>query len=750
MALPLFTILGTLLGLTFACATAWSGYVVVCRGLGGTRGSGRLLATLAVTLLIQQGLLMSLSALALVGLHAFRPWIALPVAMGLAWLAHRRLGGDRAAAALREDMRAGSEALREVTASWLHRVLLAWAGVAAGARALAGLVSPPLTWDTLTYHAVKAAEWAQAGYSIRTLAPDQWGYCAFFPDAAETPAAWSMAFLHSDLGLPFVGMAQWAACGLASYALARAIGAVRGQAFRAGLLVAFLPALLGEMVSGYSDMFVLLVFLALGFALTLLWRRRGRGAALFVGACAGLLACAKASGMPIAALALLFALAAPAGTYISSPPSLSVPSSPSAARAACLARGRVLVWATAMALLCAGPHYLRIWAEQGSPFYPFTVRLGSLVLGAGNPELRALYAGKLGVTDPRWTSGLALFASLVAPLAPPKVEFVGFGPAFLLLMPLGAVGLLAAARGDGGSSPASPRDRLVPALAPLAFACLPVLGLMSKDFAGQRAIWLPNLGRLLVALPAALAVLAALPRHRVARVGLAAALVLTLPLAWPRGVANPMLEAIGRVAPWLALAGSLAAFTGLAFARLPRLAAKLEWGMPATIGVGCLALVLPLAEIRAESRYAIYAAAAAPHPAFIMQFTWPREAAAWPLWQAVDDGQPHRIHASYGWDGIGHNELRYPLLGSHLQNRVLYVPITGGDGPIVDYRDDTRLRALADDAAWIQRLRQARIDRVFLGEPPPFEAAMILRHPEHFQLMGRGQYDLHALYRFIP
>jgi hypothetical protein len=94
--------------------------------------------------------------------------------------------------------------------------------------------------------------------------------------------------------------------------------------------------------------------------------------------------------------------------------------------------------------------------------------------------------------------------------------------------------------------------------------------------------------------------------------------------------------------------------------------------------------------------------------------------------------------------------LRYPLLGSRLQNRVLYVPITKGRGPIIDYRNADQVRHEADEAAWLERLRQARIDRVFLGEPPPPEKEFVLRHPEKFQLLERGQHGLHALYRFIP
>ena len=38
-----------------------------------------------------------------------------------------------------------------------------------------------------------------------------------------------------------------------------------------------------------------------------------------------------------------------------------------------------------------------------------------------------------------------------------------------------------------------------------------------------------------------------------------------------------------------------------------------------------------------------------------------------------------------GWDGIGHNWYRYPLLGSRLQNEFFYIPVTA-DGTVIDYR----------------------------------------------------------------
>jgi hypothetical protein len=54
-----------------------------------------------------------------------------------------------------------------------------------------------------------------------------------------------------------------------------------------------------------------------------------------------------------------------------------------------------------------------------------------------------------------------------------------------------------------------------------------------------------------------------------------------------------------------------------------------------------------------------------------------------------------------------------------VQNRVFYLPITRDPEPIIDYQQADRVRQEADEVAWLDRLRGAGIDRVFLGEPAP-------------------------------
>jgi hypothetical protein len=138
---------------------------------------------------------------------------------------------------------------------------------------------------------------------------------------------------------------------------------------------------------------------------------------------------------------------------------------------------------------------------------------------------------------------------------------------------------------------------------------------------------------------------------------------------------------------------------------------------PALAAVAALVLLAAgLAAIegaRRRHRHAIYEAAADPvDPVFHMHALNPSSTAAWPLWRALDEpGRSHRLAVTAGWDGLGHNWYRYPLLGSELQNRVVYVPVTA-DGGVVDYRETEEVSRRASLPAWLERLVEAEVEYV--------------------------------------
>ena len=127
----------------------------------------------------------------------------------------------------------------------------------------------------------------------------------------------------------------------------------------------------------------------------------------------------------------------------------------------------------------------------------------------------------------------------------------------------------------------------------------------------------------------------------------------------------------------------------------------------------------------------------------------PSYASAWVLWQALDDpARPHVIAATAGWDGIGHNWYRYPLLGRRLQNRVLYVPVTA-DGSVIAYRLRETLARRASLDAWLRRLVARRVDAVAsLAPRSTIEDFWMRKLPELFQPMAADPDDLNVAYRF--
>jgi hypothetical protein len=98
---------------------------------------------------------------------------------------------------------------------------------------------------------------------------------------------------------------------------------------------------------------------------------------------------------------------------------------------------------------------------------------------------------------------------------------------------------------------------------------------------------------------------------------------------------------------------------------------------------------------------------------------------------------------------VGHNWLRYPLLGSRLQNRVVYVPVTR-DGSIIDYRNKEALRTRADFNSWVNRLAAAKVDYLAILWPDPLEGAWAQARPDLFSLVAVGSGGLGRLYRFQP
>jgi len=712
----MFYLLRVLLTLVSCSMALWGAFLLARRLADVESASLRLVTTLTLFLAMQHAGFELLTAL-----HVFRPLVALGFWSMLSVALHWTCQGREAKAELHRVTANVIAGVRQVVFSPVRAILCAWAAVVTVARLVGGLLVPPLSWDSLTYHAFKPARWVHYGFQVRQLAPDQWRYAEYFPQAGEYPWAWAMLGGGNDGLLPFAGFLVWASCGVAAYGLARSLGGKRVPSFYAGLVTVFIPAICVEMVTGYVDMFVLLAFLLAATALVELEKKASARRAGLLGLALGLLVGAKSSGFVIAGLGLLGCACIALG-----------PRAP---------KGRGLfavAAAVATLLLIMAPNYLRTLIETGSPFYPLTVKIGKHVLFHGNAELNLLYARKLTDAEQGAASLETLFRALFIPFRKPAHEYMGFGPGYLLLVPSALIAWIVYLG----------RRRLrVSTLTIVAMTVLPILYLLSDSFAAQRAQWYIVMGRLIASLPAILAIYTAQLAGRIARLLLILALLSGLALAWPLGWAPPTMWALRDLLPTLALATVAGLACGLLVIAASRTRPLLEWGLLSSLAAFLAVLAIPLGEVRAKYRYRIYNAAANPDPAFVMHLVWDFYVNAWPIWRYLDDGRPHRIAVSYGWDGIGHNGLRYPLTGSHFQNEVLYVPIST-TGEIIDYREEARISQVMNEARWLTRLGENRIDYIVLGSPLPPELSFIERNPRMFALVAESSDGEHRAYRF--
>jgi hypothetical protein len=689
-------------------AGAWAAYLIARR----ISDAASLVTRIATALVIWQCLGLLLFTV-LMTTAQFRLPVALVVWLVPAGALHQTLDGAGALRLVRSDLRRVAGVIREFCSCWPRRIALVAAGAIVGARLWIGMAAPPLAFDALLYHAYRPARWVQEGRWVIDRAPDQWSYLQFFPHGGEVPWAWAILATGDDRLLAAAACGIWLLCACAGALAARVLGAGRRSAVYAALAIVLIPTVASIGVSTYVDNAVLAAFL-LGCVALVAATRDGRPEQMLVAAASfGWLAACKSTGLPLLAVMMVLlgwcAVRARGGSDARD-------------------RRRRMLWlaiGAVTAVLLAAPGYVAAWIEMGSPLYPLAARIAGHTLRAGNEQLQRLYAGAPGTANTAKASGSLLLMALIGPYHQPMwQDYGGFGPALLLIFVPAVLGTWRLATRPG---------RLVP-LAIVSMSAVPLVALMADEFAGLRATWGISVARFLVVLPATLIVFAAQIESRAMPLVWGIVLAVDCVLAIPRGINPPLAKAMLAVVPAGAVGG--AGVLAIAVWRRGPTAAK---GL-----IGCSSLAVAgalLGGARARYRHDLYAALGARPPVFIMHGIAQHYVAAAPLWRTLDDGAPHRIAVTQGWNGID-IVLRYPLLGARLQNRVRYVPITR-DGSIIDYERGDELRAKADPDAWLARLRAAKIDVVVILDPQPIEAEWIATRPDLFERIAAGSGATH-------
>jgi hypothetical protein len=671
---------GLLVALALLIACAHASYLLATRILPEAPASARA----AATALIAYVLLVTVFSL-LSPLRWFRVGPALAAWIGIAAVVHLWLGRRGAwRRALERDLSAARRAW--TAAGWARWVLLATVAVAL--RVARGLVSPPLGWDSLTYHLAKAGMWVQAGGFGPLPGPDSNGYYDYFPAYGDVLWAWALLPVRGDALLALAGAAVWLTASMATYACARCLGAPSRGALLAALAVCLAPAAATYVATSYVDNLVLATFLVAALFLVRTVTQGSAGDAALAGLALGALAGTKSTGLLVTGAA--FAVLAAA-----------------AVRPARRSKWFLLV---PLAAAFGAFPYLRSWVETGNPLYPFPVSIGGHPIFPAAPGVLENWAERARDSPP---FSLFLFVARLATPIPlvPEADRMGFGPGVLLLVPLGVLGAVRLVR--------QRRTLAVGVLVAVAAA------LVISQF-GAPWIWIVDIGsvqRYMLGVYACFAVMAASLERRKEQVALAAVAILGAGLALPRGIGPAERGALLSALPALGLVGSSFAVGALLLVRGRTSAAS------AVALAGVLAALALLAPVRARVRHDVYRDAAL-NRSFDPHFLHSSVSRAWPIWKAFDGESQRRIAVSAGYDPFP-NWYWYPLLGTKLQNRVAYVPITA-DGGRIDYRDADETSRRASFTAWLRRLLDAGIEEVVLLAPAPPEAEWVASAPDVF------------------
>jgi hypothetical protein len=540
------------------------------------------------------------------------------------------------------------------------------------------LILPPLAWDSLTYHALKAAKWVQTGGLVDLDAPGPWAYSRHTLAGAEVFLAWAMLPLRSDTLTGIVEIWQWLALGLVTMVLARRLGAREPHASSAAGFVLAIPTVRLMIGSGYVEMCGMLALvggIVLGLAT---WNgQRPQALALSI-AVLGVSGATKFSMLSIAgAAAAVIALRA-------------LWHGPAAVRRWAVAGGVAF-------LVAVGPWLVEATRRTGYPFSPVPLAIGGVVLGVAPPEI-----------DFYLRRDLPDGFDLAAETAALRAVFPFLGSANESLGAFALVPLVAAVLGCGAVV-----GRLG-AASLLVFAPL-LIGLATyyaPSFAVLRLYWTWSSSRfLLPVVIVATVVSVAWWRESPHASGRYRQLLVALTLA------NLLFFSWHGFSPASVFA-TLATCAGLAVAGV---AVASTWHRTRTVARAAAMAALMVAAVvslhwwRLAWRHDLIGRDSVLHP--LPQY-W---ADAVPL---IDrPGRHLRIAVTSGPHQNLDNWFTYPFLGGSFQNDVVYVPVSR-DGRVrhVGAPDVTReLYATADFEAWYARLDERAVTHVLSFEPPSIE-----------------------------
>jgi hypothetical protein len=589
--------------------------------------------------------------------------------------------------------------------------------VVVGIQLIRSLVIPPVAWDSLTYHLVRAALWIQGGGLEATGvngiydAPMAWEYFRAFLPIGDSLSAWAMLLPKSDVLVPLVWVFVWVGGLQATYQASRSLGAPAHYALAAAAAAWTMPTLAKHAFVAHIDNLLVALTVASLVMFVHAWREEKISSTAYALAALGICAAVKPTAAPFVG-------------------------------AGVLAWATLLFWrhrsqiklalATPLpALIVALPAYIYTWAAFGSPTYPFPLEVGGEELFAGSPEWVYVMSHETSMTWWDYVTRLVLRGPYGD-----YITHINFGPVLPFAVLLGLVALFKIYR-------YSESPRLILTYYWLAAITGAILLLSSYTWTGN------TIARHIAAGPVLLVACAGTLRYGIVRgvLGLVTLgnLVLLLPFNWGNSDLEAVLDFGTVLAPFLLVAGAAMWWGWKQDRRRFALASSV-----AVLSI-LFALVFVLEPIRQDHRYRVYKEAA--HARLYSNIKLGGGSGVGfksaSVWKAVDKpDDPLQLAVAGGWDGRGINLAVYPLFGSRLQNTLNYVPVTL-IGDVVSPRRRSEFKETANYANWRKRLLDAEIDYVVTIGPNPLELKWMKQHPAHFRRVAKGEHRDNTLYRVL-
>ena len=559
------------------------------------------------------------------------------------------------------------------------------------------LVVPPLSWDTLTYHAVKSALWVQNAGELPLRTPGGWSAYRNYFGGGEILWAWAMLPFGADTLAPLVDAVEWLALGLAMVALARELGVREPIASAQAGFVLMVPTFQLVLGSGYVELALNLAFVS-GMAFAIRFMRgpapsnvEGPRPVWLALACAGL---GVAGGVKVTALPLL-------GVMFAALTLRAALSRDGMRRYA----GAFLAGSAAIAMMTL-PWIANNVRESGYPLSPMPISIAGVTLGEANDTI-SWYDQRPNLKSTRQSEMFVL--KQIFRLPPERNENLGAAAAIpLVLLPLGIAVIAKSSR---------------PTALVLSVLVLVMLaGFYSPAFRTVCLGWSVSASRFLMPLVCLAAPLSAVwcryaPRAARVYFGFLSAAIVFHALLMAMIVWAP-LDARAAITAF-AMATLMAAIA--LTARVRRLPAPAQLALAVLIGVASL----QAANVwRERHRYEMARESTVLH--FVPRY-WVTAAAS------VDTlATPQKIAVTAGPQQNADNWFLYYFLGRRLQNELTHVPATA-DGRIRQLGLPHEITAAADAGVWLKRLSDERVTHVMSFSPRSVELDWMEERPEHFQ-----------------